>query len=515
MASQNRVFGLTLISCLMFVTANIFAQGTDTPLSEQLGEKLFRESRFSQSFFLQSFGNVNAIPITISGDPVLNEIELLEGRAPHPYRDQHMSCAACHLVDQAKNLTPFGVRTYSDFSARTDISRREDGQTKTTRHTSGIVGLFASGEGPLHWDGEFFSAEELSCAGLTGRNMGWLESESDVAKENIVRIIQNDSGVYPVDSDLTEAYSVSFAKLGMNVQKMSTHEVRHAVCKLIADYMKSLDFSRDEDGFYNGSAYDRWLKLNGLPRGPESGQTAEQYAKKLTEALFTRAGWKWPESKTLKYHRGRSKFGPEELEGFKVFLSRGHCVGCHTPPNFTDSRFHNTGISQFEYDKIHGEGTFLKLKVPNFKERNQMSDWMSTYRTAPNALNPMNADLGVWNILLNPQMSKIQSQLHARLCPTVHAPRECERLSENDWLTLGFAAMKTPTLRDLGQSAPYFSNGSARALTNVIDHYVRAGQTMRNGKLRNGDPRLMFTSLSRQDKVALVRFLRSLNEDYD
>jgi cytochrome c peroxidase len=36
---------------------------------------------------------------------------------------------------------------------------------------------------------------------------------------------------------------------------------------------------------------------------------------------------------------------PEEQLGLRVFRVKGNCVACHVGPNFTDERFHNTGIA--------------------------------------------------------------------------------------------------------------------------------------------------------------------------
>jgi cytochrome c peroxidase len=34
----------------------------------------------------------------------------------------------------------------------------------------------------------------------------------------------------------------------------------------------------------------------------------------------------------------------DEKAGFDIFRGKGQCVPCHTGPNFTDDRFHNTGV---------------------------------------------------------------------------------------------------------------------------------------------------------------------------
>jgi cytochrome c peroxidase len=35
----------------------------------------------------------------------------------------------------------------------------------------------------------------------------------------------------------------------------------------------------------------------------------------------------------------------EQQAGLAIFRTKGHCVACHVGPNFTDERFHNTGIA--------------------------------------------------------------------------------------------------------------------------------------------------------------------------
>lgn len=50
---------------------------------------------------------------------------------------------------------------------------------------------------------------------------------------------------------------------------------------------------------------------------------------------------------------GKSKFNAEELKGEAVFTAK--CAACHTPPFFTDNRFHNKGL-QAKYDSVSNQG---------------------------------------------------------------------------------------------------------------------------------------------------------------
>jgi cytochrome c peroxidase len=82
-------------------------------------------------------------------------------------------------------------------------------------------------------------------------------------------------------------------------------------------------------------------------------------------------------------------------------------------------------------------------------------------------------------------------------------------------LPLATSYFKTPTLRDLGQSAPYLHNGSKNTIEDVISFYITTPAIARNGELRNGSPELSKVNIDETDLKALAAFLRSLNEDYD
>ena len=66
-------------------------------------------------------------------------------------------------------------------------------------------------------------------------------------------------------------------------------------------------------------------------------------------------------------------------------------------------------------------------------------------------------------------------------------------------------AFKTPTLRDIELTAPYFHDGSAATLRDVVEHYARGGDDRSNlsGNMKQLD-------LSGQEKEDLVAFMRSL-----
>ncbi len=197
----------------------------------------------------------------------------------------------------------------------------------------------------------------------------------------------------------------------------------------------------------------------------------------------------------------------------------GNCFRCHPAPEFTDTRFHNTGAAQEEYDSVHGAGSFAQLPVPSYAECRRHPDRYlpatpthphatGVFRSIPIISNASATDLGMWNVFANPDYPEVQSEMRRLLCddgpcdPKLQLPRT-------------IAIFRTPGLRDLGHSAPYLHTGRMTTVEDVLHFYLRMSALARDGQLRNPDPELSRISLDEQDLVALAAFLRSLDEDYD
>jgi len=107
----------------------------------------------------------------------------------------------------------------------------------------------------------------------------------------------------------------------------------------------------------------------------------------------------------------------------------GNCAACHQAPNFSDFAFHNTGVSQEEYDGAHGAGAFMNMAIPSLSDRNANYDLYlpatanhpnaaETFRRAPDAGHVGYADLGMWNIYQNPDIPNPQASLKSVVCAT-------------------------------------------------------------------------------------------------
>lgn len=516
-----------------------------------IGERLFLETRFAQFFFANSQGDANKV--LDAGDPVLDISETLNDSLPGPFAGASMNCRVCHLVDEQQETVGGGMRAYADFTRRTLVPVREDGKARTVRNSPPLVNSSLSRKVGvfLHFDGEFTTIEDLVKGTFTGRNFGWLPNEQQRAITHIANIIRNDDGSSDLAKEFGGPYRIILKgtdssipdkfrlpkKFRIDVSKASDSEILDAVAKLVAAYVESLVFAQDDNGEFNGSPYDLFLKKNGLPRKPDKGESDLAYSRRLRKLIdgLTEIKFVTEVDGQFKFHDQPFVFGPLELEGLKIFLREpgqlplppevimqgriGNCVVCHHAPNFTDFRFHNTGETQDEYDAIHGEGKFAELLIPDLKTRRANYDAFlpptadhpnaqGPFLDIPSADKPGRTDLGLWNVFANPDISKPQKQIKKLLC-------DSPPCSASTLLPKTVALFKTPGLRDLGHSAPYFHTGRKDALQEVIRFYSKFSDLARAGKVRNGATELQGIALTTQDIEPLAAFLRTLNEDYE
>lgn len=467
-----------------------------------LGERLFSDPRFSKIFKDNS--------TTVNDNIAMG-----------------VSCLSCHKVDnQFDPSTGFGMRTYNDHTALTEVPlRHEDNITHTLRNTPGLVGIGSpySTQRFSHWDGEFADHKETVFGNFTGRNMGWLKIEKAEALKNIIDVLRNDDGLSGLGPEFGGSYQSVFLGIDpalperlrlkemdrIDIIKASEMDIINKVREFVSAYMNDLDFEKDENGNYIGSAYDQFLILNNLPSAPKNNQTINNYMTELRQGFKKLQNPKFVVKRYFPTHGKDFSFGPQEFEGLKVFfnlrksdgsLNQGMCLSCHKPPLFTDENFHNTGVTQINYDRVHGAGSFKKLSIPKTND-NQ------------NFLSPLNsndrqfADLGAWNFY--GKNLALTDYMNGQLC--LH-PKKC---SVEEILPLMVARFKTPTLRNLGHSGPYSHDGSSPDLYHLLHQYKLASELKRAGDLRNGDNQLQVMQLSHQEISLLVPFLNSLNEDYE
>ena len=519
-----------------------------TPALDSIGERLFLDPRFAQYFAAHMTGVNQPLPV---GDPVMNQVNTPNGPLPGPFAGQSMNCRSCHFVTEFQGVPGAGNRTYSDFTTRSPIPLPMNGFTQTPRNSMHMVGSLQPHSGPtfLHFDGEFATPEDLVKGTFTGRNFGWASDQYQQALANAALIVRGDDGSSQLAIDRTNGLSYATLFLGIDpkitpdllipaadridVNTATSDQILNLVAKCISTYMGDLLFSQDEFGRYIGSPYDVFLRINHLPVQPNTGESIPQYNQRLAGIINGLSNPIWVDGTygSFQYHAQPFAFGPTELAGLKIFLKvansptdgsqhAGNCAACHQAPNFSDFFFHNTGVSQEEYDAVHGPGSFVNLSIPSLGIRSanfnaylpasaSHPSAAEPFRRAADPNNPGYADLGLWNVYLNSDMPNPQANLKSVVCAT---GQDC---SVDQGLGNTIGRFKTPILRDLEDSSPYFHNGSKLQLQDVVQFYINSSRLARMGLLRNPPPEFANMSLSQEDIDSLTAFLLALTEDYD
>ncbi len=319
------------------------AQQKLNPLQVRLGERLFREQRFT----------------TAKGDLAA-------------------SCAICHNLDE----DPQGTRAFTDFFNRSWVPFRSEDPRRLGLRNSPT--LFDVALMPLlHHDGEFKSLEELVAGTISGRNLGWLPGEEEQAFNQVQAVLLADKG-NPKEVSYREQFKTAF---NVELDALSRDQMIGLVSKAVADFMRTLNSRQN-------APYDQFAKANGLAVSLAAGESGIAFAQK-TLAKLTELEAKGALKLTSDFHRAA-------LDGYKIFLrtegkaSVGNCVACHAPPLFTDFSFHNLGLTQLEYDQFHGERKFAALPIPDAAKAVRPA---AKFREYPAPGVPGQADLGFWNFI--------------------------------------------------------------------------------------------------------------------
>jgi hypothetical protein len=544
------IFALCMLSSCSAGTAPNFKNENDsTPAEDSIGERLFLDTRFAQYFATHMSAVNQSLAV---GDPVVEQVNTMNGVLPGPFAGESINCRSCHFVTEFQGVSGAGNRTYSDFTSRSPIPQPINGFIETPRNSMHMIGsLQQPHPGPtfLHFDGEFATPEDLVKATLTGKNFGWDPTQFQQALAQVALVIRQDNGSDQLAKDRTNGLSYGKLFAGtdpsittdllipaadrIDVNTASPDQILNLVAKCISTYMGDLRFEQDGFGRYIGSPYDVFLRINHLPVQPKAGESIPQYNQRLYQIVLGLSNPTWVDGSlgSFKYHPFPFQFGPTEFAGLKIFLKAasavtdgsqhaGNCAACHLAPNFSDFSFHNTGVSQEEYDAANGAGAFMNLAIPSLADRSANYDGYlpatanhpnaaETFRRAADANHPGFADLGMWNVFLNPDMPNPQAHLKSVVCG---AGQDC---SIDQGLPNTIAQFKTPILRDLEDSSPYFHNGGKLQLQDVVEFYIHSSQLARQGRLRNPPAEFNHMSLSSDDINALVAFLLSLTEDYD
>ena len=178
----------------------------------------------------------------------------------------------------------------------------------------------------------------------------------------------------------------------------------------------------------------------------------------------------------------RSALTSLEQVGMDRFTGKGHCSSCHNGAEFTDAAISNISsrgvVEQLPGGRWHDTG-FHNIGV------RPTTDDMGIAAGDPSGLASLSvagmASQGLVSGTLVPQGAPVSVR----------------------------GAVKTPSLRNIDLTGPYFVNGGQATLSQVLDFYSRGGDF----PSADVDPNLERVSFSPAEKAAVVAFLRTLTDD--
>jgi cytochrome c peroxidase len=154
--------------------------------------------------------------------------------------------------------------------------------------------------------------------------------------------------------------------------------------------------------------------------------------------------------------------------GLKLFVGRGNCFACHSGPNFTDGAFRATGVPPFVGQPAANDGLYAGMRILQASRFNLLGRY-SDDTTGSTALATRAA----------------RRDVHDR----------------GKW--------RTPSLRNVGVTAPYLHNGVAASLHDVVRRYARSGEKRQSG---DDERDLRRVDLADGDIEDLVVFLNTLTD---
>ena len=181
----------------------------------------------------------------------------------------------------------------------------------------------------------------------------------------------------------------------------------------------------------------------------------------------------------------------QQKQGKDLFEGKAKCINCHGGPEFTNASVRNVQKERLE-----------RMIMGNGGEAVYDNGFHNI------GVRPTLEDLGVGgkdpfgNPLSDSRMAQLGKFTDPNLSPQISAT---ERVAVD-------GSFKTPGLRNIELTAPYFHNGGQFDLKQVVEFYNRGGD-FHEQNIDNLDPDIENLGLSEEEQNALVAFLKSLTDD--
>lgn len=172
----------------------------------------------------------------------------------------------------------------------------------------------------------------------------------------------------------------------------------------------------------------------------------------------------------------RDAIGDEAKQGLKLFIGKAGCVHCHYTPLFSDDDFHVIGLHIDTTLSPHADPTEIG-------------------RAANQAL------------ICNPAVADGDFNVNGHFSDDPDTKRDGNFCSQS----IPQGLWRTKTLRQIDGTPPYFRDGQAATLDDVIEFYDRGGDP--EGTFLGGPKEISPLHLSREEKEWLKEFLKTLTGD--
>ncbi|MFC6521258.1 cytochrome-c peroxidase [Undibacterium arcticum] len=191
-----------------------------------------------------------------------------------------------------------------------------------------------------------------------------------------------------------------------------------------------------------------------------------------------------------------SALNAQQIRGFELFRGPAQCIHCHANAELTSASTHN-----FDTD--------VRLDQRTGANNQQIFRYDNGFFNT--GVRPTAEDLGVGGLdpFGNPLSETRMSQLRRTnlLGNDFH-----EAAVDPNALTAVDGAFKTPGLRNVEFTGPYFHNGGKSTLMQVVDFYNRGGDFAKDNQ-PTPDPTIKPLGLTEKQKQDLVAFLLALSDD--
>jgi cytochrome c peroxidase len=198
----------------------------------------------------------------------------------------------------------------------------------------------------------------------------------------------------------------------------------------------------------------------------------------------------------------------QQIEGMGLFFGKAHCAACHNGPEFT-----NASVSRVSQERIEQMIFASGLPVPDASGFINTTGRRVVY------------DNGFYNIGVRPTREDLAL---GQVDPFGYPLSEARLFYEGKLGELGLpmpafsleknripsadGAFKTPSLRNVELTAPYFHNGGTLTLRQVMDFYNRGGDFKEENRA-DIPPDITELGLTPVEKDQLVAFMRALTDD--